>query len=64
MSIAVSRVKITQHVVLGRNYVLESSYDQITWTPTGPQFTADSDTMQNEFDVGATGGFFRVREVP
>ena len=64
MSISVSRVKVTQHVVLGRNYVLEASYDHITWTPTGPAFTAASETVENEFDVGATGGFFRLREVP
>jgi len=64
VSIAVSRVKVTEHVVLGRNYVFESSYDTVTWTPIGPQFTAASETIDNEFDVGATGAFFRVREVP
>jgi len=64
VSFTVSRVNITEHVVLGRNYVLKSSSDTITWAPIGPQFTAASESIDNEFDVGATGGFFRVREVP
>jgi hypothetical protein len=64
VSIGVSRVKVTQHVVLGREYVLESSYDRIIWTPTGPPFTAGSELVENDFDVGSTGGFFRVREAP
>src|SRR5205807_4843202 len=52
VSIGVSRVKVTQHVVLGRNYVLEASFDSITWSPTGPSFTAQSESVENEFDVG------------
>lgn len=64
VNIAVKCVKVIQHVVLGRQYVLESSYDSITWTPTGSPFIATSETTDNDFDVGATGGFFRVREVP
>ena len=55
---------MTQHVVLGRQYVLESSIDSINWMATGPAFIAQSETIENEFDVGAAGGFFRVREVP
>jgi hypothetical protein len=64
LSIAVSAVKVTQHVVLGRNYVLESSTDLVTWTATGPQFTAQAETIVNEFDVDVTGRFFRIRQVP
>ena len=64
VSIAVSKVKVTQHVVLGRSYVLEASPDLVTWTATGPQFTADSETIVNEFDVDVTGRFFRLRQVP
>src|SRR5262249_16719180 len=45
LSIRVSAVKVAQHVVLGRNYVLESSRDLISWTPTGPAFTAQSETV-------------------
>ena len=64
VSVAVSAVKVTQHVVLGRNYVLESSTDLVTWTATGPQFTAQAETIVNEFDVDVTGRFFRIRQVP
>src|SRR5439155_6737828 len=64
LSLSASRVKVTQHVVLGRQYVLESSYDRSFWTPTGPPFTAEMELIENEFDVGSTGGFFRLREEP
>jgi len=64
VSIAVSAVKVTQHVVLGRNYVLEASTDLVTWTATEPQFTAQAETIVNEFDVDVTGRYFRIRQVP
>jgi hypothetical protein len=64
VSISVSRVNVTQHVVLGRNYVLESSTDLNTWTATGPSFTAESETIVAEFVVDATPRFYRIREVP
>jgi hypothetical protein len=64
VSIAISKVKVTQHVVLGRNYILESSTNLVTWVPTGPQFTAVSQSIVTEFDVDVTGRFFRLREVP
>ena len=63
LSIAVSKVKVTQNVVLGRTYVLESSPDFVTWTATGPQFTAQDETLVNEFDVELTGRYFRIRQV-
>jgi hypothetical protein len=64
VSIAVSRVNVTQHVVLGFNYVLESSPDLINWTATGPQFTAQSEEITTEFVVNQTGQYFRIRQVP
>lgn len=51
VAIAVSRIKVMQHVVLGWNYVLESSADLSTWIPTGPQFTAQSENITTEFFV-------------
>ena len=38
LSIAVSKIKISQKVVLGRNYVLESSQDLIAWTAVDAPF--------------------------
>lgn len=64
LSMAVSAVKVTQHVVLGKNYVLESSTDLSTWTPVGPQFTAQQEVITQEFEVDVTGRFFRIRQVP
>lgn len=64
VAVRVSKVMVTQNVVLGRHYVLESSADLVSWTPTGPSFTAISETMETEFDVNLTGQFFRLREVP
>ena len=64
VSISVSRVKVVQHVVLGRNYVLEASTDLIDWTATGPEFTAESETIVSEFDVDVTGRYFRIHQVP
>ena len=63
VAISISKVKVTQSVVLGRRYVLESSNDLITWAETGSPFTADSETIESEFDVSLTGRFFRLREV-
>ncbi|HEY9171144.1 MAG TPA: LamG domain-containing protein [Verrucomicrobiae bacterium] len=63
VSIAVSKVKVTQNVVLGRKYVLESSADLGSWTATGPEFTAESESIVSEFDVDVTGRFFRIRQV-
>jgi hypothetical protein len=64
VEIAVSKVKVTQHVVLGRNYVFESSGDLKSWNQVGPQFTAEAEVITEEFNVDVTGRFFRVREVP
>jgi hypothetical protein len=64
VSIYISRIGVAKHVVLGRNYVLESSTNFTHWFPTGPPFTAVSETVTNEFLVSETGRFFRLREVP
>jgi hypothetical protein len=64
LTINVSRVNVTQHVVLGFNYVLESSPDMINWTATGPPFTAQSEEITTEFVVNQTGQYFRIRQVP
>jgi hypothetical protein len=64
VSIAVSKVKVTQHVMVGRNYVLEASTDLVTWSPTGPPFSPASETIVTELDSDLGGRYFRLREVP
>lgn len=64
LDIAVSRVKVTQHVVLGKNYFLDSSNDMREWHQVGPRFTAEDEFITQEFEVDTTGRFFRIREVP
>jgi hypothetical protein len=64
LNISVSKVRVSQNVVLGRRYLLQSSDDLANWTATGPAFTAESENVENEFAVGVTGRFFRIREVP
>ena len=64
VAIAVSKVKVTQHLRVNHNYVLEASSDLKTWTATAPQFTAESESVASEFDVDTVGRYFRLREVP
>jgi hypothetical protein len=64
LTVAFSKVKVTQYVVVGRNYVLESSGDLNTWNQVAASFTAQSDVLTQEFDIGQTGQFFRIRELP
>ena len=64
VSIAVSKVKVSQHLMLGMNYILEASTNLINWSATGPAFTATNETMVSEFDVDLTGRFFRIHQVP
>ena len=64
LNIGVSKVNVTLHVVLGRNYVLLSSVDLKTWTQVGVKFTAQDEVIRQEFAVSETGQYFRIQEVP
>lgn len=64
VDIGISKIKVTQHVVLGLNYVLEASSNLIDWTATGPSFTATNETIVTEFDVDLPNRYFRIRQVP
>ena len=59
-TLAVSRVNVTVNVVLGLTYQIQASNDLVVWTPTGPPFVADSETITQEFIVADTGRYFRV----
>lgn len=64
VSISVSRVSVTQNVVLGRKYLLESSTALGIWSPVGAPFVAESEETVQEFVVAEVGQFFRIRQVP
>jgi hypothetical protein len=49
LAIGVYSVYVTSHVVLGLNYVIESSTDLVNWMATGPEFTAQSEYITNIF---------------
>ena len=64
LGIEVSRVRVIQNVVLGRKYVLEASTNGNFWNIAAPAFTADDESVTNEFETDLTGRFFRIRETP
>ena len=62
LNIEVSRVRVIQNVVLGRKYVLEGSTNGNFWSIAASAFTAEDESVTNEFDTDLTGRFFRIRE--
>ncbi len=64
LTVGVSTVEVVQHVVLGKTYALESSFNMKDWVQQGTNFTADSEVITNLFSVSETGKFFRIRQVP
>ena len=51
-------------LVEGRRYFLESSTNLTDWNGIGMSFIAESNEIENTFDVEDTGQYFRVSEVP
>jgi hypothetical protein len=64
VGIAISRIKVTQNVVLGWKYVLESSPNGLDWSATGLPFVAEEESIVTEFSVENVGRLFRLRVVP
>ena len=64
LSINVSAVKVTQHLVLGNNYILQSSPDLATWAAVGPAFTATNEYTVSEFEIDVTNRYFRILQAP
>lgn len=64
LSIAISRVKVTLKVVLGKRYVIEASQGLGEWVEAVAPFTAQAEVLEQEFMVETVGRFFRVRQVP
>jgi len=63
VKIRVSKVTVTAHVMIGRQYVLEGSQDLINWSEVTPPFVAQTEDVDFEFAVGLYQ-FFRTREFP
>ena len=64
VAINVSAVKVTQHVRLGNNYILQSSPDLVNWAAAGPAFTATNEYMVSEFEINVTNRYFRILQMP
>lgn len=64
VAIRFSKVKVTQRVSIGHNYVLQGSTDLANWTVIGTQFTAAAESIDTEVDLDLNGRYFRVLEVP
>ena len=60
----VNKVTLTLSVVLGLRYQLAASSDLVTWTPAGPAFFAEDESLVREFDADAVGRYFRIQAVP
>lgn len=63
LEIGVGKLKITQNVVLGRTYLLESSMDAIAWFPVGEAFAAESERIETLVDAEGDRKLFRIRQI-
>ena len=64
VAISVSAVKVTQHLMLGNNYILQSSPDLVNWAAAGPVFTATNEYIVSEFEINVTNRYFRILQMP
>jgi hypothetical protein len=55
---------VTIYVLLGKNYVLESSDHLKRWIQGGPQFTAQAETITQESAVDVVVRSYRIQQVP
>lgn len=63
LEIAFSRVKVTMHLNLGVRYQIQASQDLSQWINIGTPFIAESEHVEQEFEIELTGRFFRLIEV-
>jgi hypothetical protein len=64
VAINVSAVKVTQHLMIGVHYLLQSSSNLVNWAAVGSTFTATNEYMVNEFEINQTGLYFRIQQMP
>ena len=63
LEIAVTEVKVKMHLVLGSEYQLWSSIDNVNWEQVGEPFTAEEEEMDILFKVEDQGRFFKLQEI-
>ncbi|MCK9316513.1 MAG: leucine-rich repeat protein [Verrucomicrobia bacterium] len=63
VSIPNVEVKITMHLILGKEYRLWSSVDCINWTPVRESFIAEEEEKDMLFPVEGNGRFFKLQEI-
>ena len=63
VSIKISKLAITQHLMVGRTYVLEGSSDLVNWVALGNSFIAQTEDVVTEVAVSLGYRYFRSREV-
>ena len=64
LGVAVSRVKLDLHLVMGARYQLQSSVDLSRWVAEGGPFVAVDGRLDREFPVGSVPQYFRVIPAP
>jgi len=64
LDVAVSRVRLALHVVLGSRYVVEGTTDFKEWLPVGEAFIAEDEEIALDFEVQDVGRHFRIRQLP
>ncbi len=64
LGVAVSRVRLDLHLVMGARYQLQSSADLSHWVSEGGPFVAVDGRLDREFPVGLKPQYFRVISAP
>lgn len=60
LAVAVSRVRLDLHLIMGARYQLQSSTDLSHWVAEGVPFVAVDGRLDREFSVGSVPQYYRV----
>lgn len=64
LDVAVSRVKLDLHLIMGVRYQLQSSADLSHWVAEGRPFVAVDGRLDREFPVGSVPQYYRIIPAP
>ena len=64
LGVAVSRIKLDLHLILGARYQVQSSVDLSRWVAEGGPFVAVDGQLDREFPVGSVPQYYRVIPAP